>query len=264
VTALVAAMAVGSLLLCRPPSGRSASRRLRELGAADHPARGRRIPVPWMLGVPVLAGLVVAPGTSVAVGAGLAVAAVMTKKRRRAQLVASRRQASVDVVYALAAELRSGRPPAQALEAVAEAAGPLHAALLDAAAAARAGGDAAEELHIVAETPGCSALRGVAAAWRVTQEAGGPVADVLDRLGRALDASAERRLALEAALAAPRATAVLLAALPLLGITLGESVGAHPVTLLLHRPVGWALLAGAALLDAAGLVWVSRLAREPR
>jgi len=264
VTALVAAVAVGSLLLCRPPSGRSASRRLRALTVVETPARPRRLRARWLVALPLPAGLLVAPAITLAVGAGLAVALVVARCRRRAQLVESRRLASVDVVYALAAELRSGRPPAQALDAVAEVAGPLSGALQDAAAAARAGADAAEELRVVAETPGCSALRGVAAAWRVTQDAGGPVADVLDRLGRALDASAERRLALDAALAAPRATAVLLAALPLLGVALGESVGAHPVTLLLHRPVGWALLAGAVLLDGVGVLWVSRLAREPR
>jgi Flp pilus assembly protein TadB len=32
--------------------------------------------------------------------------------------------------------------------------------------------------------------------------------------------------------------------------------------LLLHRPVGWALLAGAALLELAGLVWSRRLVRS--
>jgi len=261
-TAVVAAVAVGGLLLCGPARGRSASRRLRALTSDARPAR--RFRAWWLAALPVLAGALVAPAVTLVVAVGLAVATGVLRRRRRGQLVESRRQASVDVVYALAAELRSGRPPAQALAAVAEVAGPLALPLQEAAAAARAGADAADELDVLAGTPGCAALRGVAAAWRVTQDAGGPVADVLDRLGRALDASVERRLALEAALAAPRATAALLAALPLLGVALGESAGAHPLTLLLHRALGWALLAGAVLLDAVGVLWVSRLAREPR
>jgi tight adherence protein B len=46
----------------------------------------------------------------------------------------------------------------------------------------------------------------------------------------------------------------LLAALPLLGLALGQSVGARPLDLLLHRPLGWGLLAAAATLDAVGVV----------
>jgi tight adherence protein B len=55
-------------------------------------------------------------------------------------------------------------------------------------------------------------------------------------------------------MAGPRATMALLAGLPLLGIVLGQSVGAHPLDLLLHHPLGWGLLASAVVLDATGVV----------
>jgi len=102
----------------------------------------------------------------------------------------------------------------------------------------------------------------VAAAWQVTEAVGGPVADVLDRIGDVLDADAQTRAALAAALAAPRATVALLAALPALGIALGESLGAHPLDLLTHKPIGWALLFAAGVLDCIGVVWMRLLVRR--
>jgi tight adherence protein B len=98
----------------------------------------------------------------------------------------------------------------------------------------------------------------VAVAWSVAGAAGGRVAVVLERLGRAMDDEEDMRRELEAAMAGPRATIVLLAVLPLLGLALGEGIGAHPVALLVHRPVGWALVVGATALDAIG-VWATRV-----
>jgi Flp pilus assembly protein TadB len=60
-----------------------------------------------------------------------------------------------------------------------------------AAAAVRAGGSPAVELGEVAALPGCTALRVVAAAWRVAESNGAATAEVLDRLGAALDAEHE-------------------------------------------------------------------------
>jgi tight adherence protein B len=166
------------------------------------------------------------------------------------------------VTYALAAELRSGRPPGAALAAAAAAGGPLAGPLAEAAAAAAAGAAASDELRRLARHPGCSGLSALAAAWEVTERVGGPIADVLDRLGESLDAEAEADRAIAAILAGPRATMLLLAVLPAFGVVLGQSIGAAPVALLLHRPLGWGLLAAAAVLDVAGLVWIERLARR--
>jgi tight adherence protein B len=94
----------------------------------------------------------------------------------------------------------------------------------------------------------------VAAAWRVTEAAGGRVALVLDRLGEAMDRDDELRREMESLMAAPKATMMLLAGLPLVGIGLGELIGAHPVHLLIYRPIGWGLLAGAIVLDAIGVL----------
>jgi Flp pilus assembly protein TadB len=42
---------------------------------------------------------------------------------------------------------------------------------------------------------------------------------------------------------------------------LGQAIGAHPVHLLLYRPLGWALLIGAAVLDALGVLVTQRISR---
>ncbi|HEX3908732.1 MAG TPA: type II secretion system F family protein [Mycobacteriales bacterium] len=181
--------------------------------------------------------------------------------RQSAQQRAATAAATVELTAALAAELRAGRTPALALAAAGPWAGPLRDAVSAAAVAVAAGMPAADGLLLAANEPGADALRQVAAAWRVTETTGGRLAAVLDRLTDTLDAERELQLELDSALAAPRATVVLLAGLPLMGLALGQSIGAHPFRLLLHRPLGWGLLAVAGLLDAAGVIAMSRITR---
>lgn len=184
-------------------------------------------------------------------------------RRVRQRRDVTRREAEVvEVVFALAGELRAGRPPGRALALVAASSALLLPVLADAAAGVEAGARPGDELARVASLPGCGGLGAVAAAWTVTESAGGAVADVLDRLGEVLEAERQAHDALDAALAGPRATMMLLGGLPLLGLVLGQSLGAHPVGLLVHRPLGWALLASGALLDALGVAWTRLLVRR--
>lgn len=198
--------------------------------------------------------LVVLAGTAVV---GLRVRGAMSARRAREECAA----ATVEVSFALAGELRAGRTPEQALAAVAGVAGPLCPVLQAAGIAASVGADPAEELARGALLPGAERLRYVAAAWSVADSAGGRVAVVLERLSEAMDSDDEVRRELDAAMAGPRATMTLLAGLPLLGLALGQAVGAHPLQLLLHRPLGWGLLAAAATLDALGVVITRTIAR---
>lgn len=168
--------------------------------------------------------------------------------------------AVVEVTFALAAELRAGRTTKEALAAAAQTAGPLSPVIAAAAASADVGGSAAAELEAGAEIPGARRLRTVAATWQVTEAAGGRVALVLERLGEAMDREDALRREMQAALAAPQATMALLAGLPLVGLGFGQLIGANPLHLLLYRPIGWALLAGAAVLDTIGILISRRLA----
>lgn len=263
-TSVLGALAAAAAVLALPPARPPARTRLRALVGDARSLDGgrRRTPVVALAVVAVgCTALVVSPvvvllGVPAVTAAGWALR--QARRRRETEQVTA---AAVDVVYALAAELRAGRPPGAALAAAAATAGPLSRPLTDAALTAASGEDATAQLQVLSAMPGCGALAAVAAAWEVTARVGGPVADVLDRLGQALDEEEQNRRALAAALAGPRTTMMMLAALPLGGVALGESVGAHPVRLLLHRPLGWGLLAAAAVLDAVGVAWTRGLTR---
>jgi tight adherence protein B len=183
------------------------------------------------------------------------------RARQRNRIREARRGAVAELTFALAGELRAGRTPSEALRAAASAAGPLADVLRAAAESVAVGGSAAAELESAGRLPGAERLVSVAAAWRVTETAGGRVALVLERLGEAMDRDDELQREMAAALAAPRATVVLLAGLPVFGLFLGQAMGAHVFHLLLYRPLGWALLLGAALLDALGIVATRRISR---
>ena len=70
------------------------------------------------------------------------------------------------------------------------------------------------------------------------------------------------RRAVEAELAGPRATAGLLAVLPLGGLLLAAGLGADPVHQLLHTPLGAACAVLGVGLDLLGLAWTARLVRR--
>ncbi|WP_088979494.1 hypothetical protein [Micromonospora coxensis] len=101
------------------------------------------------------------------------------------------------------------------------------------------------------------------AAVRLADRTGAPLAELLERVEA--DARAyDRGLAAAAAQAAgARATALLLAALPLGGIGLGYGIGADPLAVLLHTPVGAVSAVTAMALQIVGLLWTERLGRLP-
>jgi tight adherence protein B len=67
---------------------------------------------------------------------------------------------------------------------------------------------------------------------------------------------------LRTAVAAPQASAILLAALPLLALAMGSGIGADPWGVLTTTPVGNLLLVLGVGLETAGLAWSSRLVRH--
>lgn len=179
-------------------------------------------------------------------------------RRRRGRETTARRVGTVELCVAMADELRAGRLPTDAMLASIQSGGTL---VPYAAEAARCGRPVAPALMRDAEQPGSEGLRLVAACWSVAEQHGGALATALDRVASTLRAQelARRRVALE--LAAPRATARLLAALPALGLVIGSASGANPLDVLVRTAWGWGLLGAGLLLDLAGLTWVGRIAR---
>lgn len=175
-------------------------------------------------------------------------------RRRRAE--ATLRAGVIEACAVLSADLRAGRPPRDALEGAAG----VCAVLRPAAAAARLGGDAGAALTRAAGTPGAAGLRSLGAAWRVAERSGAAFATIVERLAESLRADESVRRQVAAGLAGTRATARLLAALPLFGIALGYGIGADPVGFLTATPVGRGCLLAGLALAVLGLEWVERLA----
>ncbi|GAA0496688.1 type II secretion system F family protein [Streptomyces olivaceiscleroticus] len=183
-----------------------------------------------------------------------------------------RRDHVIALCAAAAAELRSGRQPGQALllagtEAARDTgpsgAGPgglgePGAAVL---AAARYGGDVPAALREAARLPGAEGLTGVAACWQVAVEGGVGLAAGIDRVTAGLRAQRHQQADLSAQLAGARTTALMLALLPAFGLLMGSALGADPLRVLLHTPVGWGLLAVGGLLEWAGILWTIRIVR---
>ena len=106
-----------------------------------------------------------------------------------------------------------------------------------------------------------AARRNLAAAWEVSRRTGAPLAEVLRRLAEATEADQDAQAARETALAGPRATGRILAALPLLGLGLGMVMGTDPLGVLTGQTWGQAALVCGVGLAVAGLLWTRRLIR---
>lgn len=185
--------------------------------------------------------------------------ALATARRRGTRVARANRAAVVELCMAVADELRVGRLPADALLAV--------AAVTDgcpvgnAVVAARTGQPVAPALfRDAAAHPGADGLRLVAACWQVAEQHGAGLAVAVDRVADALRAEELARHRVVVELAAPKATAKLLAGLPALGLLLGTVMGANPIRVLVAG-WGWGLFAAGIALDLAGLAWVGRIAR---
>jgi tight adherence protein B len=249
VPALLLAAAV--LLASLPGPGRA---RLRALRA---PASGGRPAAPPYLPLAVAALAFTRPGLAALALLGLAAARPLAAARARTRDAAAVTAALPELCRATAAELRTGAPPSLALARAAADAPPPLAAHLRRLTHDVAPAPPAEW----AALPGAEPLRALGALWSVAADAGHGLADGLDRLAASLAAEQRRRADVAAQLAGPRASAAVLAALPLCGLALAGSLGARPVPFLLGTPYGLACLVAGLALDAAGVWWVRRITR---
>jgi tight adherence protein B len=174
-------------------------------------------------------------------------------RRHRARLRAATREALAEVV----ADVRAGQPPARALERALGDRESIPAPRT--LAAARWGGDVTAAMRDDARASAQPILAAAAACWSVSATQGAGLADALDRLVAQDRRAEEVRRQLDAHLAAPRATARMLALLPALGLGLGLAVGGDPVGWLIGTPLGWACLILGLSLIGAGLAWASRI-----
>ncbi len=100
------------------------------------------------------------------------------------------------------------------------------------------------------------------AACRLAHRSGAPLAEVIDVVVGGIAETREAAELRRTALAGPRATARLLAWLPLAGIGLGAVLGADPVAVLLGGGVGGLCLVLGGALFVAGRRWVRVLVAQ--
>ncbi|MFE1314424.1 type II secretion system F family protein [Streptomyces sp. NPDC058755] len=248
-------LAGGGVVATGPPAWDQAMAELRRL-------HGRLGTEWWSLA----AGLLLAVLGSSVIPAVAGAAGVPALRRMRLARAAGRaREGRADAVIglcgALAGEVRAGRQPAEALLRAARDSGGLGDAQAAVVAAARFGGDVPGALAVAARRPGAEGLLGLAACWRVAVDQGAGLAAGLDRLDAALRAERDQRADLRAQLAGARATALLLAALPALGLLLGSAMGADPLRVLLHSGAGLGCLVAGVVFEGAGIWWAARIVR---
>jgi tight adherence protein B len=226
--------------------------------------RARRLPGVTAAGAGAVVGLL-ALGTA---GAVVGAVAGALWHRRHVRQQASRTATATanqlaDALGRITEELRAGALPAAALGGT-DADGPLARVVLAPAATAAALGEGVPAALTTA-ADGHPAVAGdvrrVARAFALAERHGVPAADLLASVLGDIRWRAAFTGRIRAQLAGPRATAAVLAALPGLGIALGELVGAGPLAVLRSGVLGQLLVLVGAGLVAAGAAWTERILR---
>jgi tight adherence protein B len=255
-----AALALALAVLFAPASSRHRLENLRLIA----PTR-RRVPVPLIASCVGLALAFVVPVTVIA-AAAIAGATVVVRRRR--QLRRRRRaaesvalQAALDV---LVGELRVGAHPVAAFDVAAkEVDGSVADSLRAVAARARLGADVAAGLHSVARrSPLPAHWERLAVYWQLAQTHGLAIAALMHTAQRDIVERERFSARVDAGMAGARTTAAVLAGLPVLGVGLGQLIGADPVGFLLSGGVGGWLLVIGTTLACIGLLWSDRITRR--
>ncbi|MCV7146240.1 type II secretion system F family protein [Mycobacterium riyadhense] len=210
----------------------------------------------WIGAVLVLPLTTVLAAMVVGATAGLRYRRCRRSRRRTAEGRAL--ESALDV---LVGELRVGAHPVRAFAIAAdETDGPVAAALRAVAARARLGADVSAGLRAAARSSALPAhWERLAVCWQLAHDHGLAIAALMRAAQR--DIAERQRFSAKVAsgMAGARATAVILAGLPLLGILLGQLIGAQPLSFLLSGHAGgWLLVVGLALA-CGGLLWSDRI-----
>ncbi|NKX89182.1 type ii secretion system integral membrane subunit [Nocardia coubleae] len=248
-------------VLVLPVSG--GQRRFGRLFGVAQRGRLPRVPVEWCVGI-----LVGCAAFGFGVGTGLAaliLGVTVAVRNRRGRAERERRQECAHLLAGLEAvvgELRVGAHPSAAAESAAgESRGEAARVLAISAGRSRLGGSGADGLvhpdSVVAEE-----LSRIATAWRVAEQHGLALAELLSAARTDLLARTRFRDRTESALAGARASATVLAGLPLVGVGLGQLMGAAPLSVLFASPAGEFLLPLGTALACCGLLWTDVITRR--
>jgi len=228
------------------------------------PRRTRRVIVVVTASVAMVAVAIALDGPRGAVLAGCGVLIVLTLVRlvaqhRRLHLTLQTQTAVSRACSAVAAQLRIGQVPSEALASAARD----HPVLAASQRVSAIGGDVPRAWRSQAERDdGCAGLVELARAWQVSIDTGAPMSTTLEQVAAGLSADRSLQSVIAGELAAPRATSKVMAVLPACGIGLGYLLGGDPVGWLLAGPPGWGCLLVGVLLACAGVLWIEKLAHQ--
>ncbi|MDF3049452.1 MAG: hypothetical protein K0R87_1090 [Pseudonocardia sp.] len=264
VTPSLACAVLALAVVVAPGSGGASRLALLRRSPKPQPRR-RTLPTATAAGFGALAGLLtLGPAGALA---GAAVATAWTARRQARQSERTAESAVTELAASLGRiteELRAGAHPAAALGGL-TADGPLARAAWGPAARAAALGDgvpAALVAHARDQRDVGRDLRRIAAAWELAERHGAPLAELLTAVHTDLRWRVAHAGRVRALLAGPRATATVLTALPVLGILLGELVGADPLAVLRSGVLGQLLVVVGVGLALAGAGWAGHILRR--
>jgi tight adherence protein B len=251
--AMSAASLLAAALLMAPPPPR---RRL--LVTTSH----RRRIAGWSLFV---LAAVVMPAVPPAAGLAAAIAIAVIGWRHRRRIRDRRRcaegRAMAAALEVLVGELRVGAHPLRAFAIAAdESPGSVGTALRAVATRAELGADVGAGLRAAAAGSSVPDYWDrLAVCWRLAAEHGLAMSTLMRTAHGDIVGRQRFTDQVQAGLAGARATAAILAGLPLLGVALGELIGAHPTRFLLGGGVGgWLLVVGVSLV-VLGVAWSDRI-----
>jgi tight adherence protein B len=222
----------------------------------------RRGPVGAVSVAAVALSAMVIPMTVVAAAA--IVVATIAVRRRRSSSAARRARESDALQGALAVligELRVGAHPVVAFDVAArEVDGPVADGLRAVAARARLGADVPAGLLAAARVSSLGAhWQRLSVCWRLAQSHGLAIATLMRTAHRDIVERERFSSRVSAGMAGARTTAAVLAGLPVLGIGLGQAIGAEPLRFLMSGGLGGWLLVSGVPLACCGLLWSDRI-----
>lgn len=253
----VAALALAVAVLL----GVSPRRRLRPIGRRRD-GIGRWGVLGSLVGCAAVLAAVALPVSTCLAGAVFAgTAALRHRRRRRGRRAVAESRALEATLDVLVGELRVGAHPVRAFSvAAAETAHcSVAAGLRGVVARARLGADVATGLRDAARSSTLpSHWERLAAYWELGGEHGLAVANLMQAAQRDITARQRFSAQADAGMAGARASATILGCLPLLGVLLGQLIGARPLNFLLGGPGGVLSVIGVSLL-CTGLLWSDRI-----
>lgn len=249
---VAAALLAGSLLIAPPPP---------RWRLAPNRESGVGMRVPLVVALAAVAAVLLPP----AVVLSLAVlAATLAARGRRRQRHRRRRRDGETLAAALetlVGELRVGAHPVRAFGVAAtESVGATGDSLRAVAARARLGADVSGGLRAVTARSSIPVQwERLAVCWQLATEHGLGMAPLMRAAQHDIIERQRFTARVAADLAGARATAAILAGLPLLGVLLGQLIGAHPLGFLCGGGAGGWLLVTGVVLACTGLLWADRI-----